>query len=156
MYPDLMQTILAHIREHSAMKYLIEMQVKMGINMPQTEEALLNPEIQNEIAIRASEVAIREREQMQQQNQAPIDPPLAVMADVEQKKEAAKLKHQEAEMKTETEVYKATMEFEANKQKMELEREINKEKNEINLKIAKMKHDEALKKNQESKEQNKD
>lgn len=146
-FPDLMQQILAHIREHEAMKYLAEMQAKMGISMPQTEEELLNPEVQNEIAVRAAEVAIKEREKLEQQNPPPMDPTMAILADVEQKKEAAKLKHQEAEMKTETEVYKATMEFESEKEKRELEREISEEKNETNLKIAKMKHDEAIKKN---------
>jgi hypothetical protein len=133
--------LFAHMQEHQAFKYLVDMQMKMGMPMPDPQ-ALQNPEIQNEIALVAAQVTQEEMSQQQQQAQQnqPIDPSTLVMADIAQKQEAAILRDKESKLKAETEAFKSQQRFEETKMKIEADKEMAKEKNEVELVVQEMKH----------------
>lgn len=83
----------AHIQEHKALKFLVEMQQQIGFEMPQ-DPSQIPPEIQNQIAIAAAQVAA---EQMAQQGalrapEPPLDPARVMLEDVNQKAEIGKLR----------------------------------------------------------------
>ncbi len=128
----------AHIQEHQALDYLTKMQLSMGIDMP-SEQELQNPEIQNEIAMRAAEATKAEQDKAQADQPKPIDPNMILLAEIEQRKEAAQLKHEEARMRQESEAYKAMINLEATKAKIESDLEIAEERNETQLTLAEMK-----------------
>lgn len=131
----------ANTQEHVALKYLAEMQAKMGITLPNPEIIMQNPEVQNEIAVRAATVTLKQIEEMQAQQQAqmPPSPAETVMMDVEQRREAAQLKFEEAKIRQETEAFKATTNFETEKMKLAAQKEMAEEKNDVALELAQMK-----------------
>lgn len=128
----------AHIAEHDAMAYLIQMQQAMGIQMPQPE-MLKDPQVQNKIAMMAAQASQQLQQQQQAQNPPPLDPNMVMLKDIEQRREESLLKHEEAQLRAELDAYKAQTQFESNKLKMDVEREMAKEKNEVELAIASMK-----------------
>lgn len=101
----------------------------MGMMQPQEMEALLqNPEIQNAVAKMDAEQAIQEQQMMQQQQaeQAAqqIDPNRVMLADIEQHREAAHLKHEDAKLKAEVEAYKAQLKSQSDREKTDAQRDI--------------------------------
>ena len=83
----------AHNQEHKAMKFLVDMQQQIGFEMPE-DPSQIPPEMQNQIAVAAAQVAA---EQMAQQGQSsppepPLDPARVMLEDVNQKSEIGKLK----------------------------------------------------------------
>jgi hypothetical protein len=130
--------VKAHVAEHQALSYLIKMQQAMGMQMP-PEQALQDPQVQNQIAMAAAQATQQIQQQQQAQNPPPLDENKIMMADIEQRREASHLKHDEAQLKAETEAFKAQTQFESNKVKMDVNKELAKDKNEVNLTIAKMK-----------------
>lgn len=123
------QQASAHIQEHQAMKYYLDMQMAMGMQMPPLEQAQ-DPQIQNDIALKAAQVA--RQQQQQQAQQQPIDPNAVMMADIAQRRDAAELKAQ-------TEAFKSQLKFEGDKSKMETQKDIAEEKNQTDLEIQHLK-----------------
>lgn len=132
--------VQAHIKEHQAMQYLIEMQMKMGFQMPDPQ-MLQDPQVQNQIAIKAAQVTQAEMEQQQQQQQEaqPIDPNEVMMADIAQKREEAILRDKDAHLKAEVEAFKSQQKFETEKMKVEADKEMAADKNEVELLVTEMK-----------------
>lgn len=126
----------AHIQEHRAMQYLLDMQKMMGIQLPPLEQSL-NPQIQNAIAMKAAEAV--QQQQMAAEQAQPLDPNAVIMADIEQRREAALLKREEADLKAETEAFKAQLNFESEKNKSNIQKELALEKNETDLTIQELK-----------------
>jgi len=136
--PDI-QAIAAHVQEHRAYEYYQQMQYEMQMQLPSLEE-LKDPEVQNAIAIKASEVAMAQREQMAAENPPPPDPNTVMMAEIEARKEIAMLKNEEAKLKAEVESFKAQLAFETAKNKMLLDKELSEEKSELDAAIAEEKN----------------
>jgi hypothetical protein len=137
--------IMAHIQEHQAMKYYLEMQKQMQMPMPSLEE-LHNPDVQNQIALHAAQIGQQQLQAQQQQQQGnQIDPNQVMLADIAQRKEAAILKDKESKLKAETEAFKAQLKFESEKNKIEAEREMAEEKNQTELAIQQLKNQEKEK-----------
>jgi hypothetical protein len=130
--------VKAHITEHQVLEYLLQMQMSMGMKMPDPQ-ALQDPQVQNQIAMMAAKVVQEQQQQQQAQNPPPPSPTAVMMEEIKQKREAALLKKEESELRAETEAFKVQTEFESNQSKMEVEKELAKEKNETSLAIAKMK-----------------
>ncbi len=145
--PDV-QAINAHIQEHRAFDYYMQMQYAMQMKMPPLDQ-LENPEVQNDIAIKASQVAMEQRQALEAQNPPPLDPTKVMMADMEARMEVARLKQEEAKLKAEVESFKAQLAFETAKNKLLADQEMAEEKNETDLTIAGMKHDSDLLNNRE-------
>jgi hypothetical protein len=120
--PDLQARVMAHIKEHQANKLLKEMEQALGMTLPPLEE-LMNPEIQNEIALAlANSVGNSETEN----NQAapPPDPNAVWLADIEAKKEENETRERIARLKAETDAFKAQLDFEKEKAKIESNEDI--------------------------------
>lgn len=154
------QIAKAHIKEHMAMQYYLEMQLKMGAQLPRDPQQLQDPNIQNTIALAASQVAAQEIQQQQQMiqmqlaqqeqelknaQQQAIDEKQLIMADIQQKAQHDLLRNEESKLKAETESYKATLKYETDKEKMETDREIAEQKGKVQLVTEEMKHDKGLK-----------
>lgn len=129
--PDLKPQIMAHIREHEAYEYLIKMQQTMGIELPPLEQ-LEDPEIQNTIAMAIAE-ALNEKGGNQDQQPPPIDTNTLLMADIEQKAAEIQARERIANLKAETDVFKAQLDFEKEKAKIESAEDIAKLKSETEL-----------------------
>ena len=135
--PDVAPVLMAHIKEHQALNYFIQMQMSMGMQMPTDQNMLSNPEVQNQIALKAAEVSMQQQQAAQQQK--PPEPTEVMMAEVEQKREAAHLKFDEAKMRTETEAFKAQLKFESEKEKLKAEQEMEQDRIDRDLEIAHVK-----------------
>lgn len=135
--PDVAPVLMAHVKEHIALNYFIQMQMSMGMQMPTDQRMLSNPDIQNQIALKAAEVAAQQQQAAQQQK--PPEPTEVMMAEVEQKREASHLKLEEAKMRTETEAFKAQLKFESEKEKIKAEQEMEQDRIDRDLEIAHIK-----------------
>ncbi len=136
--PMKMAAIQAHISEHQAFKYLVQIQMAMGTQMPDPQ-ALRDPQAQNQIAMMAAEATQKLQVEQQAQNPPPPNPAVVVMEEIKQKREASLLKHEEAKLRAETEAFKVQTQFESSQNKMDVEKELSKEKNKVSLAIEKMK-----------------
>jgi hypothetical protein len=131
MYPDLQPQIMAHIKEHEAFEYLVQMQQLLGIELPPLDQ-ITDPETQNSIAVAIAD-ALDETQENQEQQQAPIDPNALLMADIQQKQAETEAKERIANQKTETDIFRAQLDFEKEKAKIESAEEIAKLKAEIDM-----------------------
>jgi len=137
--PDV-QAMQAHIQEHRAFDYYMQMEYALQMQLPPLEE-LENPEVQNNIALAASKVAMEQRQAMEEQNPPPLDPTKVMMADMESRTEIARLKQEEGKLRAEVEAFKAQLAFETAKNKLLADQEMAEEKNETDLAIAEMKNE---------------
>lgn len=137
--PDI-QAIQAHVQEHRAFDYYMQMEYALQMQLPPLDQ-LEDPEIQNNIAIAASKVAMEQREAMEAQNPPPLDPTKVMMADMESRTEIARLKQEEGKLRAEVEAFKAQLAFETAKNKLLVDQEMAEEKNETDLAIAEMKNE---------------
>lgn len=129
-HPDTKPPLLAHIKEHQAFQYLIEMQQLLGFELPPLEQ-ISDPQIQNTIALNiANKISDMENDN---QNQAPLDPNMVMMADIEQKREETAAKERIANLKAETDIFKVQMDFEKEKNKIESNEDIAQLKAETEL-----------------------
>lgn len=129
-FVDESPAIQAHIQDHRAEKYLVDMQMQLGFELPPLE-TLQNPEIQNTIALKVAELT--DNTQSQQESQAPIDPNALLMADIEQKEAETAAKERIATQRAETDVFKAQLDFEKEKMKIESNEDIAQLKSETEL-----------------------
>lgn len=139
--PDNVRMMLtAHNQEHQAQQYLIDMQIAMGMMMPQPE-LLQDQQVQNEIAVMAAQVAQQKMDEMAQQQQAqqPLDPNQVMMADIAQRQEKTASDERIATMKMEEAGFETQTKFEIEKMKIESNREVAEEKNEKDILLAQMK-----------------
>jgi len=128
------------IHEHQAMQYYVEMQMHMGIQLPPLDQ-MQDPNIQNEVALRAA-MATQQQQQLQQQQleqmaaqqnpQPQIDQSTLMLADIQQQQEIAKTK-------AETDLMKEKMKLELDKYKTDIQKLIADEKNETDIAIQNMK-----------------
>jgi chaperonin GroES len=129
----------AHINEHRAYEYLVNMEMAMGVQLPPIE-MIQSPDVQNTIALQAAQVAQQQLMAQQQAQQAQmIDPNQVLMADIEQRREASYLKDEETKLKAKTDIHKSQLKFEGEKLKMNTQKEIAREKNHREEKIAHIK-----------------
>lgn len=127
--PDLQPILLAHIKEHEAFEYLIQMQQLLGQELPPLEQ-IQDPQIQNAIALAiANELPPVEADQ----GQTPIDPNALLMADIQQKQAETAAKERIANLKAETDIFKAQLDFEKEKAKIESAEDIAELKSETEL-----------------------
>ena len=130
-HPELQAEIMAHITEHEAYEYLIQMQQTIGSELPPLEE-IQNPEIQNAIALAAAK-GLEETGQTSQKENAPIDPNQLILADIQQKEEEVKAKERMSDKKLEFDTFKTQLDFEKEKAKIESNEDIAKLKAETEL-----------------------
>lgn len=134
-------TMAAHIKQHEAFQYLLDMQMAMGMMMPDPQ-MLMDPQVQNQIAIMAAQVTQEKmaQQQQQEQEQQPIDPNQVMMADIAQREAKTISDEKIAHLKAEEAAFETQMRFESEKMKIESNKEIAQEKNEKDLMLAQMKN----------------
>ena len=119
--PEVQAEALAHIKEHEALEYLVQMEQILGYELPPLEE-LMDPDIQNNIAFTIAQnvnSTIGENTPP-----PPIDPNQLIMADIMQKEKQSETQERIANMKAETDVFKTQMDFEKHKAQIESEEDI--------------------------------
>lgn len=139
--PDI-EALKAHIHEHRAQQYMVEMQNALGYELPPIDQ-LQDPRIQNAIAMQAAKIAMQQQQHATEQNPPPIDPTVVMMEEVKQKDRAAALKNQEAQGRVELESFKATLQHEIEKERLKADLEIAEQKSETELEIAQLRLREA-------------
>jgi hypothetical protein len=97
------------------------------------EGLIKDPQIQNTVSKQDAQSAQQEQQQAEQQKATQIDATKAMVMDIEQHREAANLKHEDAKMKTEADAFKAQLKYEAEMAKTESQIEIAKDKHEVEL-----------------------
>lgn len=127
--PDLQPILLAHIKEHDAFEYLIQMQQLLGQELPSLEQ-IQDPQIQNTIALAIADVL---PESSAQEGGAQVDPNALLMADIQQKQAETAAKERIANLKAETDIFKAQLDFEKEKAKIESNEDMAKLKSETEL-----------------------
>lgn len=134
----------AHIAEHQAMDYLNKMQAEMGQQLPPLEQLAQNPELQNQIAFMAAEITKKQMDEQaaQAKAQQPPSPQEVMLMDIQQRQEAAALKHKEAELRAETEAFKTQTNFETEKMKLDMQKDMAQENNDVKLAVEEMKLEE--------------
>lgn len=89
--PQQIAAAQAHNQLHEALKFLVEMQARIGFRMPE-DPSQIPPDIQNEIAVMAAEVAQEKLKELQANQPKPpappIDPAIVGLESVKQKAEA--------------------------------------------------------------------
>lgn len=130
-HPELQAEIMAHITEHEAYEYLIQMQQTIGSELPPLEE-IQNPEIQNAIALAAAK-GLEESSIATAATQETIDPNQLILADIQQKEEEVKAKERISDKKLEFDTFKTQLDFEKEKVKIESNEDIAKLKAETEL-----------------------
>lgn len=129
--PESAPDVMAHIKEHEALKYLIKMQQLLGMELPPLEQ-IVDPGVQNAIAM-ALAGSLDQMQGDQSQPPAPIDPNALLMADIQQKQAEIEAKERIANQKTETDIFRAQLDFEKEKAKIESAEEIAKLKTETDI-----------------------
>lgn len=132
--PQATAAIQAHINEHQAYAYMVEMQSAMGMDMPEDVNSL-TPEQQNAIAAKVGEIAQQQMQQQQAQQQQqpqPIDPNMVYLEDIKVKDKGLEVKVALDSQKLELEKYKLETEARIQMEKIAMERE--KAANELKLK----------------------
>lgn len=123
--PEIMAAVHAHLLEHEAFKYVIQMQMAMGMELPQ-DPTQIPIEQQNQIAMMAAQAIQNQEQQAQANTPQPLDP-MAVQLEIEQMKTQRGM--EEAQIKYETELMRLEME----KEKFKYEQEIAYKKLEVEL-----------------------
>jgi hypothetical protein len=115
--PDVKPSVLAHIREHEALKYLVEMQQKLGYELPPME-VLMQPEVQNKIAFDLAQLN-SQNDQVSQEDNPPLDQNTLILADIEQKRAEIEARERIENKKIEAAIFKAQLDFEKEKAKIQ-------------------------------------
>jgi hypothetical protein len=118
--PQIIASTLAHIAEHTAFEFMINMQQMMGIQLPENPYEL-PMEVQNQIAIMAAQALMQQQQQQAEQAPPPpLDPALVMLEEVKVKDKGIDEKAKADELKAQTEAFKAQLNFETEMKKIEL------------------------------------
>jgi len=112
----------AHIQEHMALKFMLQMEQAMGVNLEQID--LTDPEIQNTIALKAAEAVESLGLNKHEEENKQIDPNELLAAEIEQKREENIIKKEIADMNLEKDIFKSQLHFEEMKEKLKAEKEL--------------------------------
>jgi hypothetical protein len=111
----------AHIQEHAAMKFMLQMQQEMGIDLSQIDPN--DPEMQNMIAVKAAHAVESLGLNKQEQEDDELNPNALLKADIDQKREHSVIQKEIADMKLEGDVFKTQLHFEETKERLKADKE---------------------------------
>jgi len=111
----------AHIQEHVAMKFMLQMQQEMGIDLSQIDPN--DPEMQNMIAVKAAHAVESLGLNKQEQEDGELNPNALLKADIDQKREHSVIQKEIADMKLEGDVFKTQLHFEETKERLKADKE---------------------------------
>lgn len=141
--PGVFASTMMHVQVHKATKIVkSHPEIMQNPQMQQMfmkmdpHQLLIIPEIQNMISQEDAQKALEQQQKAKDAELQQVTPAQAMMAEVEQKREAARMKEEEVVLKSQTEAHKAQLRFESEKAKMETQRDIAETKAEVDLAIA--------------------
>jgi hypothetical protein len=111
----------AHIQEHAAMKFMLQMQQEMGIDLNQIDPN--DQEMQNMIAIKAAHAVESLGLNKQDDEDSELNPNALLKADIDQKREHSNIQKEIADMKLEGDVFKTQLHFEETKERLKADKE---------------------------------
>lgn len=111
----------AHIQEHMALKFMLQMQNEMGIDLSQLDPE--DQEAQNMLALKAAEAITALGLANNPDEDKGLDPNELIRAEIEQKREESMIRKQIADDQLEADTFKTQLHFEETKQKLQLEKE---------------------------------
>jgi hypothetical protein len=111
----------AHIQEHVAMKFMLQMQQEMDIDLTQIDPN--DPEMQNMIAIKAAHAVENLGLNKQEDEDSELNPNALLKADIDQKREHSIVQKEIADMKLEGDIFKTQLHFEETKEKLKADKE---------------------------------
>ncbi len=132
-YPESTPAVMAHIKEHEAFEYLVQMQQLLGMELPPLEQ-IADPQVQNQIAM-AIAGSLEENQQNQPSSPSPEE---LILADIQQQQAEIEARERIEDQKTETDIFRAQLDFEKEKAKIESNEEIAKLKTEADLSKAQL------------------
>ena len=112
----------AHIQEHMAFKFMLQMEQVMDIDLTQIDPN--NMEVQNIIALKAAQAVEELGLNKYTEENKPIDPNELLAAEIEQQREENIIKKEIAEKNLEKDVFKSQLHFEETKEKLKAEKEM--------------------------------
>lgn len=119
--PEVKAGVMAHMAEHTAFEYRLNMEQLLGMPLP-PDPAALPIEMQNQIAfLSAQAIMAQQKENMENAPPPPLDPALVMLEEVKVKDKGIDEKAKADELKAQTEAFKAHLNFEADMKKIELE-----------------------------------
>jgi hypothetical protein len=130
--PEVLAAIKADITQRQAYQYFIEMQRLLGFELPPLDQ-LQDPQIQNTIALQLAQRLEETGATTANTEAAPVDPNALLMADIQQKQAETAAKERIANLKAETDIFKAQLDFEKEKAKIESNEDMAKLKSETEL-----------------------
>lgn len=122
--PETKAATTAHIHEHDALEFLVDMQARIGFEMPQ-DPSQIPPEMQNQIAISAAQVAQQKMQEQQAQNPPPLDPTQVMLEDSKLKAEVGMARVEVEKLKAQIEQQKVNMEYALAEQRQAHQRDID-------------------------------
>jgi len=140
--PQAQAAAAAHIQEHIAQKLLVQMQAEIGFEMPE-DPSQIPPEVQNQIAVAAAQVAQRKLAEMQGaqgQTPAPMDPAAVMDEDSKRKAEVAHERIEVDRLKIALEEQKLNTEFELEQMKIQQKQQSDMIKAELEDKKIELDH----------------
>lgn len=108
----------AHIREHMAWKYKVQIQQLMGVELPPLEQ-LQDPELQNAIALKAAEATDGLPQDSSGDTQGAVNPDALLMAEIKAQENETAARERIAELQAEVNVFRSQLDFEKEKAKIE-------------------------------------
>jgi hypothetical protein len=119
--PQIAAAVMAHIAEHTAFEFQIQIQQMISIQLPE-DPTQLPMDIQNQIAMMAAQAIMQQQQQAQEEAPSPpIDPALVMLEEVKVREKGVDLKAESDQLKAETEAFKAQLNYEAEMKKLELD-----------------------------------
>ena len=119
--PEMAAATMAHIAEHSAFEFQVQIQQMVGFQMPD-EPSELPMDVQNNIAMMAAQAVMAQQQQQQEQAPPPpLDPAAVMLEEVKVREMGVEEKAKADKLKAETEAFKAQLNYEAEMKKIELD-----------------------------------
>jgi hypothetical protein len=112
----------AHIQEHMALKFMLEMEEAMDIDLSRIDPR--NPEVQNIIALKAAKAVEELGLNKHTEENTQVNPNDLLAAEIEQKREENIIKKEIADMNLEKDVFKSQLHFEEMKEKLKADKEM--------------------------------
>jgi len=123
MPPQVGGAIMAHIAEHKALQFQIQIQQMTGMQIPPNPEEI-PPEMQNQIAMMAAQALMQQQQQSQEQAPPPpLDPAVVMLEKVKVDDKAVDQREEASKREAQTKAFEAQLDYEAKMKALELKAE---------------------------------
>lgn len=123
MQPQVGAAVMAHIAEHKALQFQIQIQQMTGMQIPEKPEDIA-PEMQNQIAMMAAQALMQQQQQAQEQAPPPpLDPAVVMLEKVKVDDKAVDQREEASKRDAQVKSFQAQLDYEAKMKALELKAE---------------------------------